>query len=207
MSNVKSTYENGEEVPETIGEKVDISKELDKLLRSESVSVIKMITPVAFLWNCRLKIWNGSTGTCRQATTAHLNDKQKSDLYNILKHFEPLFNDPDQSLNDYIEQRLSHSFAIEDSKYEIFPLEHVAKQQLHLNDKQKTDLHDVLNILNACSTVTSFVPASLALSKVHRHIQNSLPKPNHFRADHIRFPRVKKQFSIKHLMKWFNGEF
>ena len=56
MSNVRSTYENGEEVPETIGEKVDISKELDKLLRSESVSVIKMITPVAFLWNCRLKI-------------------------------------------------------------------------------------------------------------------------------------------------------
>jgi hypothetical protein len=56
MSNVKSTYENGEEVPETIGEKVDISKELDKLLRSESVSVIKMITPDAFLWNCRLKI-------------------------------------------------------------------------------------------------------------------------------------------------------
>ncbi|CAJ1935853.1 unnamed protein product [Cylindrotheca closterium] len=53
-------------------------------------------------------------------------------------------SDPDESLNEHIEQQISHSFNIAESKYDLVPLEHVAKQQQHLNGKQQNDLYNVI---------------------------------------------------------------
>ncbi|CAJ1961137.1 unnamed protein product [Cylindrotheca closterium] len=53
-------------------------------------------------------------------------------------------SDPDASLNEHIQQQISHSFNIAESKYDLVPLEHVAKQQQHLNGKQQNDLYNVI---------------------------------------------------------------
>ncbi|CAJ1938120.1 unnamed protein product [Cylindrotheca closterium] len=242
MSNVKDAYENGAEVPETISEKVDISKELNLLLRPESVSVIKMMQKTcvnklacvffdpgsdesyihrrilpAGINGKTVKKKIGTISGKQSLTTQVINiegivfpefsptQKVESTFETIVfdsdarydmiignnillplgidccgstktikwmdKHvpYKPpesglspqttdpnedtsmlmaqlmathcYHSDPDESLNEHIEQQISHSFNIAESKYDLVPLEHVAKQQQHLNAKQQQHLN------------------------------------------------------------------
>lgn len=52
--------------------------------------------------------------------------------------------DPDARLNDIIEERIAHHVSIAESKYDLVPLEDVAKQQKHLTAKQQNDLYNVI---------------------------------------------------------------
>ena len=53
-------------------------------------------------------------------------------------------SNPDTSPNEYIEQICFQTVTIADSKYDLVPLEQVAKQQKHLNSNQQKDLYNIL---------------------------------------------------------------